>query len=414
MALNRRAACSVKELETMSEPNPPSVPSRAWAASLKRFDKAWTNAEGVACAVILVLEIVALCIWIILKNMPTAYVPGAGGSKAGLVLRALLGGIFLAIVAHKVMNKVVKRPADAVSVGPLHGTVVSTALVIGLLLGRTWASFGAEYFTNIYSWLQASSSLVMVNGLRGFASRMTLLVALLGASIATAKAKHINVDFAMRALPSRFHLPAAVTGWVGAAAVCMAASFAFFDFIAIGNFQAPSKVECSDGTKGPSGNGQCDPAFSVKWSKVMSVTRRDLFVARRQVVLDAHTLGRVLHGDKFNEFPASEWNAWLDAADWSAYAEPDELATFHEAEGKPRDPRAPVPGGGDLKLLLVKEFNLFVFGIWFNLIAIRFLIRAILALAGEVSVDPDAAHASGDEGDHDRSEDALAADGGAA
>ncbi len=400
----------------MSEPNPPSPP--AWAASLKRFDKVWTSVEARACAVILVLEIVALCIWIVLKNMPIAYSPEGGGSKAGLVLRGLLGGIALASVAHTIMGKVIKRDENALSVGPVHGAVVSVALVVGLALGKSWASFGADFFSNVYSWLQASSSLVMFNGLRGFASRMTLLVALLGASIATSKAKHINVDFGLRALPEKFRLPAAVTGWLAAAAVCVMAAYAFFDFIAIGNFQAPSKVECAAGDKGSSGNGQCDPSFGVKWEKVVSITKKDLFVARRQIVLDAKTFVRVMKSEKYSEMPAAEWNAWLDAADWSAYADADELASYRAADDSPREPKAPVPGGGDLKLLLVKEFNLFVLGVWFNLIAVRFLIRAILALTGAVSVDPDAAHASGDDDDQSRSDDALeaaaTAEGGAA
>jgi hypothetical protein len=194
-------------------------------------------------------------------------------------------------------------------------------------------------------------------------------------------------------------------------------SYAFFDFIAIGNFQAPSKVDCAEGDKGASGNGQCDPSFGIKWSKVMSTTKRDLFVARRQVVLDFKTFARVMKGERYSEMPAAEWNAWLDAADWSAYADADELASYRAADDAPREPKAPVPGGGDLKLLLVKEFNVFVLGIWFNLIALRFIIRAVLALSGAVSVDPDAAHASGDDDDHDRSEDALeaaTAEGGAA
>ena len=141
-------------------------------------------------------------------------------------------------------------------------------------------------------------------------------------------------------------------------------------------------------------------------------------MARRQIVLDVKTFVRVMKSEKYSEMPAAEWNAWLDAADWSAYADADELASYHAADDSPREPKAPVPGGGDLKLLLVKEFNLFVLGVWFNLIAVRFLIRAILALTGAVSVDPDAAHASGDDDDQSRSDDALeaaaTAEGGAA
>ena len=147
------------------------------------------------------------------------------------------------------------------------------------------------------------------------------------------------------------------------------------------------------------------------------VVPRDLFVARRQVVLDFKTFSRVMKGERYSEMPAAEWNAWLDAADWSAYADADELASYRAADDSPREPKAPVPGGGAQTLPLVKEFNVFVLGIWFNLIALRFIIRALLALSGAVSVDPDAAHASGDDDDNDRSQDALeaaTAEGGAA
>ena len=378
--------------------------------SLKRFDKAWTSVEAKACAVILVLEIVALCIWIIIKNMPIAYTADGTGSKAGLVLRALLGGVTLAAVAHKVMRRVTPTEPGAQTVGPVHGAVVMVALVVGFALGKSWASVGAKFFSNVYSWLQSSSCLVMFNGLRGFSSRMTLLVAILGASIATSKAKHINVDFGLRALPERFRLVAAVSGWVGAAAICVMASYAFFDFIAIGNFQAPSKIDCPDGSKGPEGTGLCDPTFSTKWNKVAATTKRDLFVARRQFVLDLHTFSRVTKGEKFSEMPAAEWNAWLDGGDWAAYTEAEELATYRAADDSSRDPKAPVPGGADLKLLLVKEFNIFVLGVGFLMLTTRFLLRATLALAGAVSVDPDAAHAhDSEDGEHDRSEDALGA-----
>jgi hypothetical protein len=115
-----------------------------------------------------------------------------------------------------------------------------------------------------------------------------------------------------------------------------------------------------------------------------------------------------MKGEKYSEMPAAEWNAWLDDGNWAAYTEADELATFRAADDSPREPKSPVPGGGDLKPLLVKEFNIFVLGVGFLMIAARFLIRATLAVAGAVSVDPDAAHAHDDEeGERSRSEDAL-------
>ena len=60
-----------------------------------------------------------------------------------------------------------------------------------------------SYFSNALNWLQSASTLTLLGGLRGLATRFTLWLALLGASLATAQGKHINVDVVMRFLTPR-------------------------------------------------------------------------------------------------------------------------------------------------------------------------------------------------------------------
>jgi len=56
--------------------------------------------------------------------------------------------------------------------------------------------------SNVLNWLQTSSSLMLVGGLRGLATRLTLWLALLGASLATSQGKHVHADVAVRYLPA--------------------------------------------------------------------------------------------------------------------------------------------------------------------------------------------------------------------
>ena len=55
-----------------------------------------------------------------------------------------------------------------------------------------------RYFDNIKGWLQEGSTLTLLGGLRGLGTRLTLWLALLGGSLATAAGKHIHVDVVFR------------------------------------------------------------------------------------------------------------------------------------------------------------------------------------------------------------------------
>lgn len=124
--------------------------------------------------------------------------------------------------------------------------IVTAAVLLGLATGGVWANVGSDYFSNVLGWMQSSSALALVGGLRGLGTRFTL-ARFFGASIATAKGKHINVDAVMRFVTPKLRVPLAVLTWMAASLVCITAVFAFVDHIAVEGFKAPAFVQCANG-----------------------------------------------------------------------------------------------------------------------------------------------------------------------
>src|SRR5215831_5807209 len=193
---------------------------------LMRLDVAWTKLEARLCASVLVMNVLALCVWVFLSGM------SAEGNLAGVVFRSLAGATVLGFITHKLTKK-----REEVQ----HAIAVTLAVVVGLVTPKLWAHFGVSYMSNVLNWIQNASVFMLFGGLRtpGLATRLTLWLALLGASIATAQGKHINVDVLMRFLTPRMRVPVAITGWLAAAVMCTAAAWGFFDHIAIQSFHAP-------------------------------------------------------------------------------------------------------------------------------------------------------------------------------
>jgi len=181
----------------------------SWGAPIARLDAAWQTIEGRLCAAVLITEVVSLALWVLLKGLASDYVPG--GNSAGLICRQVLGGTVLGIVAHRATRERGKR---------VHGIAVGVAIFVGTMIGRSMAHTGVQWSTNVFNWLQNASVLMLIGGLRGFATRLTLWVALLGASLAASRGKHIRVDVLLRYIPVNLRMPAALAGWVAAAAVC--------------------------------------------------------------------------------------------------------------------------------------------------------------------------------------------------
>lgn len=374
--------------EERTEGSPSSGPPAArprWVHALVALDGWWTKQEARLCAGVVIAEVAALCFWIALKALSTEY---DGQNLLGVLFRGVLGAAAIGLAAHFSTKGRMKSNA----------VVVVAAVALGLASGRFWANGGVAYFSNLLNWLQSASTLTLVGGLRspGLVTRLTLWVALLGASIATAQGKHINVDIVMRYLTPRLRLPVAVLGWSVAALVCSAGVAGFFDTVAIEGFKARITEPCpGDASK------DCPTTFGRRAGELSHGMRSDFFLLGRQMSLDLKTLPVVLSGKKYNEYlKAAEWNAWMKGADWSAHFSAEDVQGQLMDESQPdatRNPVIGVPGSGeDTNGLVVRDLNL-VFPFGLLMITLRFLLRAALAIGGAVRVDPDVAHGSGGE-----------------
>jgi Tripartite ATP-independent periplasmic transporters, DctQ component len=354
-----------------------------------RIDEGWQALEARLCAGVLIAEIVSLVLWISLKGLSTDYAPG--GNAAGLVYRGIAGAAVLGSLTHWRLGSRAKAPRRSLLVitGPVaRAAVVSAAVVVGLAAGRLWAHAGVAWASNALNWLQNASVLMLVGGLRGLATRLTLWLALLGASLATSGGKHIRIDFAVRFVPRRLRAKVAVLGFLAAAAVCVAGVFGFVDYIAIAEYRADALAPCAnDATR------SCDAPLSEKLATVRRRVRSDLFLLGRQASLDARSIPHVIAGGPYDRWmTAREWNEWLDGADWSLHFGPaaDALRMDPAPAGAVRMPQVSVPGSGeDARGLLSRELN-FVFPIGLSVIAIKFILLALRTVLGHRARDDDA------------------------
>lgn len=261
--------------------------------------------------------------------------------------------------------------------GVLASEIVSLTVWVSL---KVVSGAGLHWASNVLNWLQNASVLMLVGGLRGLATRLTLWVALLGASLATSRGKHIHVDVLLRYVPSSLRRGVAMASWLAAALVCGGAVVGFVDHIAIAQFRASAVRPCADG-----GHASCDSSPSEKAATVARVASADLFLLGRQASLDARSLPRVLIGVPYDGWmTAAQWDAWLDGADWTAHfgrAAVDALRMDASSEAR-RMPQVVVPGTGEeARGLLARELN-FVFPFGLAVIALKLLLRVALALAG--------------------------------
>lgn len=344
----------------LAHTSPKRTPAR-WGDPLMRIDVAWTRFETWLAVGVLLLEILALSLWVMLKGLST---PAESESAAGLVFRALIGAIVLGLIGYFALKKKGER---AQRWGGIAGTV------IGLYLGKFWLGFGVDYTSNLLNWYQQASTLTLFGGLRGIGTRLTLLLALLGGSLATASGKHITIDFITRFLSDRARLPVVVIGWLGASLICFGASWGFFDHIAIENFGAKAQ-----GTP------------REKIAKVTERLEEQFFILRKQIGLDLRSTWHVvLKGEIYSDWlSGSDWNRWLDESGFRDRYGEDELAPLRIPDGDTRSPIVVIPGRGEPRGELIDSANL-VFPFGLLVIALRFVMRSLLALSGHVSVDPD-------------------------
>jgi len=375
---------------------------RAWGAPLARLDAAWTRLETRIAAAVLLSEILALCAWISLKGLSAEYQTGTQGEKnvSGLVFRGLIGAIVLGLITLRFTKAKVAAGAPGFDRAVVRQNVaVTISVVVGLAGARLWANGGSEYFENFLNWMQSASLLMLIGGLRGVATRLTLWLALLGASLATANGKHINIDVVMRFLSPRMRVPVAVLGWVAAAVMCIAGAWGFVDHIAIALFHVHPFGACAPGEEVPK-NGLCATPASEKLGHVLHDMSTDWFVIRRQLTLDVRSFPRVIVGTKYNGYlTGAEWNTWVADGDWTAHFPAEQVTGLLAPADRPNEfhiPAVSIPGGQEVRGLLIKDADL-VFPFGLLMIALRFILRSLLAVSGHVQVDPDSAHKEEDE-----------------
>ncbi|HSN97841.1 MAG TPA: TRAP transporter small permease subunit [Candidatus Nanopelagicales bacterium] len=344
-------------------PPPPAPSGAAWAEPVARFERRWTWLETRLITFVLISQILALVAWVFLTGLSA---PPSSGNAAGVVFRAIFGAASLGTLVWIVGKRqpLAKRRA---------ATLV--AFVLGAALAPLWRSAGAQYFDNLKAWLQEGSTLTLMGGLRGLGTRLTLWLALLGASLATSAGKHIHVDLLFRAIPARLRLPAAVLNHVAAAVVCFAAVWGFLDHIAIESFGA-----------------RADQRPAEKIERVVDHVGHHMFLVQRQIGLDLRSLPRVLAGKRYEWMAPAEWNGWLKDAGYEAHYPGADLSNFTVPEGStPHVPLVISPDGETPRGLLVHSLSL-VFPFGLLMIGLRFLLRALLTVSGHFPVDPNEAH----------------------
>ncbi|MDP9150366.1 MAG: TRAP transporter small permease [Myxococcota bacterium] len=249
-----------------------------------------------------------------------------------------------------------------------------------LLRGLSTVPLSAAWSSNALNWLQNASTLMLIGGLRGLATRLTLWLALLGASLATSRRKHVHVDVFARHVPPRLRVTAVVVSFLAAAAGCTVAALGFLDYIGIAEFRASAVHPCP-GDPGRS----CEALPAEKLAVVARGVRSDFFLLGRQASLDARSLPKVLAGRPYDGWmTAAEWNAWLDGAPWTAHFDEGAVDALRMTASDPaarRMPQVTVPGTGeDARGLLTRELN-FVFPFGLAVIAAKLLVRVGILLS---------------------------------
>jgi hypothetical protein len=324
-----------------------------------------------------VAQLAVLVSWVVLSGLSSPVPDTTSQSYLWTILRNLVnaGGAFRAVAGAVAFGTTVWFLAR----GREHRVRVGATLVaafVGVALAPVWRSAGVEYFENVKGWLQEGSTLTLMGGLRGVGTRLTLWLALLGASLATAMGKHIHVDVVFRFLPVRWRVPAAVTNFAATALVCFAAAWGFFDHLAVQSYGA--KFDDSAGTK---------------VAATVHGMGEHFFLTRKQIGLDLRSLPHVLTGERYDRWmSAPAWNGWIRDAGFDDHYPPEQVRGLIVPDDSPAHaPLVISPDGEPTRGMLVHDLNL-VFPFGLLVIGLRFLLRILLVLSRHIDLDPNAAH----------------------
>ncbi|MEZ4443620.1 MAG: TRAP transporter small permease subunit [Polyangiaceae bacterium] len=355
----------------------------AWALPLLRFERRWLWLETRLMFVSLLALTVVLCFWIGMRGMKE---PLQAQVPAGTIFRAIVGATVLGSAAWIGTRNRLNEHYRGIA------TVVAT--LVGVAVASTWRGVGITYFERLNDWLQEGSTVTLFGGLKGISTRLTMLVALIGGSLATSSGTHINIDVVVRLIPTWLRRPTAVVTALTTALVCGAASYGFFDHIAITGFYAPA-----------------DAPMSAKVGVVQEEIGKQLFIWRKQVGLDLRALPHVLAGGKWNDderMTGREWNTFLDEGGFVEEFGEEKVALVRAPESaldEPRQPFVVVPGGSAPGLLVDAMDLLWPFG--FLMICLKFVLRAILTLAGHVRIQEEGEESEDHEADVEAAKEAI-------
>jgi len=357
----------------------------AWAAPIARFEARWTWLEARLITFVLLSQLLALVSWVFLNGLSESV-----AESAGVVFRGTLFAIGLGLTAWfggKKLDEDRRRNATLAAIGlGVAAAIAWRKLCAGAMATGATEGLGARmalldkatvaYFDNIKGWLQEGSTLTLLGGLRGLGTRLTLWLALLGGSLATAAGKHIHIDVIFRFLPKRLRIPAAIINALTASVVCFAATWGFFDHLAIESYG--SRAE--------------DPP-AEKIANASHHIGDHLFFVRKQLGLDLRSLPHVLAGERYDQWmSAGAWNEWLGGAGFEDRFPKDQIEALRVPPEVPsHTPFVISPAGETTRGALAHTLSL-VFPFGLLAIGLRFLIRALLTLSGHISPDPDEAH----------------------
>ncbi|MDC3958118.1 TRAP transporter small permease subunit [Polyangium jinanense] len=371
-----------EDAQTHAEPKPAGA---AWGLPFVRIERALTWFESRLLFVVLLALVFSLVAWISLRGLAA---PVQADNAAGTVFRGLLGAAILGALARfgTARAKVDSERKRAI--------VTIAAMAIGAGIAPAWRKIGVDHFDAILNWLQEGSALTLVGGLRGVATRLTLLVALIGGSLAAARSKHINIDVVLRFMQPKLRPFVHIAGALATAAVCFTAGFGFLDYISIEGFGQPK-----------------DAPIAEKVSGIARTSSLHVFVLRKQLALDLRAMPAVVfkgaRWDDPSRMNGRAWNTWLDEAGFADRFTAEELASMKAPPGAEEEPRVAIVNlpGESARGVLVHDMNLmWVVGLW--MIGLRVLLRALFVASGHASVESDA-----DERDEDDAPDASAAAG---
>ncbi len=332
------------------------------ARFLVGLDASWTRFETIVAVVAVAIEVFSMSLWVLLKGLST---PAESESHGGIVARAILLALGLGLGAWFAG----KRAGPRARIG---ATVAFTLL--GVLVAPHVAAVGVQYTSNLLNWYQQGSVLTLVGGLRGIGTRLNLILALVGGSLATARGKHIVLDVTTRLLRGRIRWVAATATGLLCALVTAAAAWGFFDHVSIEDFDA-----------------RADMTARQKVGQVFERLGEDGFIIRSQLALDFKSMPHIVfRGEPYADWlKGAEWNRWVANAGFDQRYGHDATLSVFIPDDESRAPLVVIPGRGEPRGELTKAGDLIV-PIGLLIIALRFVLRVALVSTGAAPAEPDA------------------------